>query len=71
MRSRAEGGVRAGPPRKGEGGLGRCWVDLGRVLAGLWAFWVLGFQGGLGWARLGFWVPFFFLLFFSNHTQLI
>ena len=43
VRSRAEGGVRAGPPRKGEGGVGRCWVDLGRVLAGLWAFWVLGF----------------------------
>ena len=21
----------------------RCWVDLGRVLAGFWAFWVLGF----------------------------
>ena len=43
VRSRAEGGVRAGPPRKGEGGVGRCWVDLGRVLAGLWAFWVLDF----------------------------
>ena len=30
----------------------RCWVDLGRVLAGFWAFWVLGFL-------LGFF-PFYF-----------
>ena len=28
---------------KGEGGVGRCWVDLGRVLAGFWDFWVFGF----------------------------
>jgi len=37
-----------------QGGVGRCWVDLGRVLAGFWAFWVLGFVLGFSFLFLNF-----------------
>ena len=60
-RAREGGGASVGParavgcgPSGGERGVGRCWVDLGRVLAGFWAFWVLGFVLGFSFLFLNF-----------------
>ena len=63
-RAREGGGASVGParavgcgPSGGERGVGRCWVDLGRVLAGFWAFWVLGFVLGFSFLFLNFSSP--------------